>query len=236
LHYAAPGLVLGLIGRDSDRLEAVAALCRQCGAAVHLGAIDVRRRDELRAWIEAFDRGAPVDLVVANAGAMSGTPPGGEIEPADPAYALMETNVLGVLNTVQPLLPSMMARRRGQIALLSSIAAFAPVADAPSYAASKSAVMNYGLSLRALLASYGIGVSVIASGYVDTPMMHRESGKKPSVVNAEKAAAMMARGIARNRPLVVFPFVFGWATRLSGMLPDRMRRWIQRSFRFTVSD
>jgi short-subunit dehydrogenase len=236
LHYAAPGRVLGLLGRDSSRLEAVAALCRQRGAEVRLGAIDIRRREELMGWIEAFDRVAPVDLVIANAGVMGGTPPGGEIEPSEQAHGLMQTNVLGVLNTVQPLLPVMMARRRGQIAIVSSIAGFVPVADAPSYAASKSAVMNYGLSLRALLAPYGIGVSVIATGYIDTPMMRRESGKKPSVVSAEKAAAMMARGIKRNRALIVFPFLFGWATRLSGLLPDRVQRWALRSFRFTVSD
>lgn len=235
LHYAASGRVLGLLGRDDARLEAVAAECRRRGADVHLGAIDIRRREDVMAWIEAFDRSAPVELLVASAGVMHGTPPDGEIELSDAAHELIETNVLGVLNSVQPLLPVMMARRSGRIAIISSIAGFVPLPDAPSYAASKSAVMNYGLSLRAVLAPYGVGVSVICPGYVDTPMMHRELGAKPSVMRAEKAAALIARRVARNHALIVFPFFFGWITRLSGLLPDRIRRWTMGPFRFTVA-
>ena len=53
----------------------------------------------------------------------------------------METNVLGVLNSVQPVLPRMMARGAGQIGIVSSIAAFIPLPDAPSYSASKSAIL-----------------------------------------------------------------------------------------------
>src|SRR5690606_834367 len=98
-------------------------------------------------WIAAFEAQAPVDLLVANAGVMAGTPDGGAIEPADAAHALIEINLLGTLNTVQPLLPAMMARGRGQVAIVSSVAGFGPVPDAPSYAASKAALINYGLSL-----------------------------------------------------------------------------------------
>jgi hypothetical protein len=46
---------------------------------------------------------------------------------------------------------------------------------------------------------------------------------------------LIARGIARNRALIVFPFFFGWVTRISGLLPDRLRRWTAGPFRFTVA-
>jgi short-subunit dehydrogenase len=236
LHYARAGADLGLVGRHRQRLEASAAEARALGAGVSIGAIDVRSRAELAQWITEFDRAAPVDLVIANAGVMEGTPPGGAIEPPDAAHALVEINVLGLLNTVQPLLPAMMARRRGQIALISSIAGFVPLADSPSYCASKAAVTSYGLSLRDLLGPYGVGVSVICPGYVSTPMMQREHGPKPFVMRAEDAAAIIARGILRNRPMVVLPRFFGTMTRITGMLPERLRRRINRSFRFTVGE
>jgi short-subunit dehydrogenase len=235
LHYAGGGRVLGLLGRSIDRLEAVAGECRKRGAEVCTGTTDIRRRDEIMKWIEDFNRRSPVDLLVANAGVMEGTPPFGTIEPADAAYALMQTNVLGVLNTVQPLIPTMMARGHGQIAIISSLAGLIPLPDAPSYSASKSAVISYGMSLRALLAPRGVGVSVVCPGYVDTPMMRRESGPKPSKMTAEQAAVLIARGLERNRALIVFPFFFGLITRMSGLLPDRIRRWTLRPFRFTVS-
>lgn len=236
LRYAREGVFLGLLGRHRERLEGVAHDCRGLGADVATGVLDVRSRDDLRQWLVDFDSAAPVDLVIANAGVMEGTRPGGQIEPPDAAYALMETNVLGLLNTVQPLLPAMMARGRGQIALIGSIAGFVPLADAPSYSASKAAVMTYGLSLRDLLQPYGVGVTVICPGYISTPMAQRENGPKPFVMAADKAAEIIARGIANNKATVLLPRFFGTMTRISGMLPERIRRWSNRSFRFTVSD
>jgi short-subunit dehydrogenase len=234
--YAGEGCRLALLGRNEQRLAETAGECRALGVEVSIAAIDVRDRAGLATWIENFDRSAPVDLVIANAGVMEGRRPGGEIEPAEPAYRMMETNVLGVLNTVQPLLPKMMARRRGQIAIVSSIAGFTPLLDAPSYSASKSAVINYGLSLRALLGPRGIRVSVVCPGYIDTPMMHRESGPKPFKMTPEQAADAIYRGLERDRALIVFPRLFGWMTWLGGLLPDRLRRWAMGRFRFTVSD
>jgi short-subunit dehydrogenase len=235
LHYAKPGQILGLLGRNVERLDLVAAECRKRGAEVRTGAIDIRRREELKQWLEAFDRDHSVDLLIANAGVMEGTPPGGDIEPPDAAYDLIETNVLGLLNTVQPLLPSLIARGRGRVAVISSIAGFVPLPDAPSYSASKSAVTNYGLALRALLAPHGIGVTVVCPGYIDTPMMHRELGTKPFKMPADRAARLISRGIERDRALVVFPFFFGLITRIGGLLPDRLRRLTMGPFRFKVS-
>lgn len=236
LRYAREGAFLGLLGRHRERLDAVANGCRALGANVATGVLDVRSRDDLKRWLVDFDGAAPVDLVIASAGVMEGTPPGGQIEPPDAAYALMETNVLGLLNTVQPLLPAMMVRGRGQIALIGSIAGFVPLADAPSYSASKAAVLTYGLSLRDLLQPHGVGVTVICPGYISTPMAQRENGPKPFVMAADKAAEIIACGIASNKATVVLPRFFGTMTRISGMLPERIRRWSNRSFRFTVGD
>jgi short-subunit dehydrogenase len=235
LRYARDGATIGLIGRDQGRLQNVAAECQRRGANVRSGEIDVRDRAELMRWLEAFDTATPIDLLIANAGVMEGTPPGGKIEP-DAAYALIQTNVLGTLNTVQRLLPKMMTRGRGQIAIVSSIAGFIPLLDSPSYCASKAAVLNYGLALRALLHPYGIGVSVICPGYVTTPIMLRESGPKPFTVPPDKAADLICRGLDRNQAVIAFPFFFALVTRIGGLLPDRLRQWTMRPFRFTVSE
>lgn len=236
MHFARAGNSLGLLGRNQKRLDAVAAACRARGASVRTARIDTRSRGEMIEWIADFDRATPIDLLIANAGVMAGTRPGQHSEPPDAAHALMETNVLGVLNTVQPCLPGMMARGRGQIAIMSSLAGFVPLPDAPSYSASKSAVLNYGLALRALLAPHGVGVSVICLGYVDTPMTQQESGRKPFKMQADDAAERICRAIARNRALIVLPRFFGALTRIGGLLPDRVRRWTMRPFRFTVTD
>ena len=142
LRYARDDARLGLLGRDRARLDEVVAECRKSGAEVRGGMLDVRARDDMGAWLEDFDATWPIDLLIANAGIMVGSPGGGDVEGAEDSHAAFEINVIGVLNAVHPVLPKMIARGRGQIGIMSSLAGFIPLADAPSYCASKAAVLS----------------------------------------------------------------------------------------------
>lgn len=223
---------LGLLGRDKDRLGKVADECRRLGAEVSTSSLDVRARPEMKRWLCEFDTNTPIDILIANAGVMSGRAGTAEIKSPDASHALMETNVLGVLNSVQPVLLRMMARGYGQIGIMSSLAAFIPLPDAPTYSASKSAVLNYGLALRSALRQSGIGISVICPGYVTTPMLAQESGPKPFAMSAERAAELIMQGLQRNRSIIQFPLWFALATRLGGLMPEQLLRWTM--LRFTV--
>lgn len=224
LEYAAPGVVIGLLGRDAGRLDQVAVACRARGAETVVGVVDVSDRAALGAWLGDFDRLHPVDLVVANAGILVRMP-GGEVEPAEDAYRLMQINVLGVLNTVQPMIARMKERGRGQLALVASVAAFTPLPHSPSYSASKAAVLNYGLSLRAVLARHGVRVSVVCCGFVETPMIADIKDPKPFNMTAEKAADRIRRGLRQDRAVIMFPLFFALMSRLDGLWPDRVRRF-----------
>jgi len=232
LHYAAQGATLGLLGRDRERLDAVAAQCAAMGApSVGAGLIDVRARSELLAWMADFDRAAPIDLLFANAGMSGGTTADGAFEPNDASYALIETNVLGVFNSVHAVLPAMMARGRGQIALLGSLAGFIPLADSPSYCASKSAVLAYGRALDEGLRRHGIRVSVICPGFVETPMANRVLSAKPFQMTPDDAAKHIAKGLEHHRTIIAFPFPLVMLTRLGQLMPAWMRRWFSPPFR-----
>jgi NADP-dependent 3-hydroxy acid dehydrogenase YdfG len=167
LRYARDGARLGVLGRDRARLNHVAADCRQLGADVREGVVDVRDRQEMQAWVEDYDAAWPVDVLIANAGIMAGSPADGEVESAEDSRAIIETNVIGVLNSIHPLLPRMISRGRGQIGIISSLAGFIPLSDAPSYCASKAAVLSYGLALRDLTA---VATAARACGSVTIPM------------------------------------------------------------------
>jgi short-subunit dehydrogenase len=232
LRYACSGSVLGLMSRNGDRLNDVAEQCRRLGATVDAASLDVRARADMKHWLQTFDTRTPINILIANAGVMAGRTTNSNLESSTASYALMETNVLGVLNSVQPILPRMMARGRGQIGIVSSLAAFVPLADSPTYCASKSAVLSYGLALRSLLRQSGIGVSVICPGYVMTPMMQQETGPKPFAISADAAADIIVRGLQRDRSIIAFPVLFALIARLGGLLPDNVRRWTMP--RFTV--
>ena len=233
--YARDGARLALIARNRGRLEGVAEDCRISGSSgVEVAAIDVRERSALKAFLEDYDARYPVDLVIGNAGIMAGTSRDGEIETPELSHTLMETNVLGVLNTVHPLLSGMRARRRGQIAIIGSIAGFTPLPDSPSYAASKSALLSYALSLREPLAGIGVRVNVVCPGYIDTPMTDQIIGRKRWMIRVEDAAEQIHRGLERDAAVIAFPFALACMARLSGFLPHRFRQIFAGPFRFAV--
>ena len=221
--YARPGRTLALTGRDAARLDAVAALCRGAGATVRTAILSVTERDRLAEWLLEVDAAAPVDLVVANAGISGGT--GRMGEGAEQVRAILATNVDGVVNTVMPLLPAMRLRRRGQIALMSSLAGFVGMPSAPAYCASKAAVRVWGEALRGELARDGIAVSVICPGFVRTPMTEVNPFPMPFLMDADRAVRIIVGELARNRARIAFPWPTYAAVRLLGLLPPG---WIAR--------
>jgi NAD(P)-dependent dehydrogenase (short-subunit alcohol dehydrogenase family) len=119
-------------------------------------------------------------------------------EPAAQSRAIFAVNLDGVLNAVLPLLPAMQARRRGQLALMSSLAGFRGFHGAPAYCASKAAVRIWGESLRGDLRDSGIEVSVICPGYIESPMTARNKFYIPLRMPAAAAARIIRRGLARG--------------------------------------
>jgi short-subunit dehydrogenase len=219
-HYAAAGMRLVLTGRNASRLAAIADTCRNAGADAEAAAVDVVDREAMAALIAAADRAMPLDLVIANAGVSAGTL--GGPESADQVRRIIAVNVDGVVNTVQPAIEAMRPRRRGQIAIMSSLAAWRGFPGAPAYCGSKAAVKIWGEALRGNLHPDGIGVSVICPGYVETAMTASNDFWMPMLMSAEKAARIIARGLARNRARIAFPWPLYAAVALIGLLPPAL--------------
>ncbi len=215
--YADSGVSLALTGRDSTRLAAVAADCRGAGAAVESTTVSVTDGPALAAWIAERDAAAPLDLIIANAGISAGT--GGDGEGAAQARAIFDTNLTGVLNTVLPALEGMRARRRGQVAIMSSLASFRGFPGAPAYCASKAAVRVWGESLRSHLAAEGIGVTVICPGFVKSRMTAVNRFPMPMLMETEAAARTIRRGLARNKARIAFPWPLASLVWLIASLP-----------------
>jgi NADP-dependent 3-hydroxy acid dehydrogenase YdfG len=222
LRLAAPGATLLLTGRDAGRLEAAAAAARARGATVETALLDVTDAAATEAALTAFDAAGPVDLLVANAGVSAGLTPGRGPEDRAASRRVWAVNGLGMLNTVEPLLPAFIARGRGTVAIMSSLAALRPLPDMPSYSATKAAARAYGESLRGWLGPRGVAVSVICPGFVATAMSRRHRGFKPFEIGADRAADIIARGLARGRPLITFPRALAALCWLDQRLPPRL--------------
>ncbi len=220
--YAEPGVSLALCARNGERLEAVAERCRESGASVDAEVLNVTDRERMAAWIARRDAANPLDLVVANAGISGGGGGGGGGEADDQARAIFDINVTGMLNTITPASNAMRARRRGQIAVVSSVAGFRGLPTAPAYSASKAAVLAYGDALRVTLAADGLAVSVICPGFVESRMTETNRFHMPFLMNADRAAAIIKRRLAKGQGRIVFPLPMHAGARLLQLLPTAL--------------
>lgn len=218
-YYAAPSVILGLIGRDAQRLNEVAQSCQAQGAVVELGILDVCAHETLHEWLQQFDARHPVDLLIANAGVTSQIGADGSGESLAAIEQLLAVNVHGVLHTIHPLLEAMRQRGHGQIALVSSLAAYRGMPVTPAYSASKAAIKAYGEALRAWLQPEGIQVNIICPGFVKSNMSDQFPGQRPFMLTAEQAAQRIATGLQQNRAIIAFPAPLSWGMWCLSWLP-----------------
>ena len=224
LACAAPGTVLHLGGRDEARLAAVAADCHACGATVLPRLVDVCDAADMAGWIGAAER---LDLVIANAGIGAGIEDGAP-EPAAQARAIFATNLGGALNTALPAMDLMRRQPagpdgvRGRIATIASVAAFVPAPGAPSYCAAKAALDCWTVATAPAARAHGVRLTSVCPGYIRTPMTDRNRFPMPGLMDADRAARIVLRGIAAGRVRIAFPWWVAGAARLTGLLPPRL--------------
>ena len=164
LQYAIPERSLGLLGRDKERLGEVADACRACGAEVTIGAFDLLEAKATSTWMRAFDAAHPIDLLIVNAGVFTGHGADRAMETDDEIMAMLRINLESATTTIAAALPMLRVRRSGRIAIVGSLAALQPLADAPAYSASKAGLMSYGEALREWLIPDGVACDAHLSG------------------------------------------------------------------------
>jgi short-subunit dehydrogenase len=221
---ARPGAILHLSGRDSARLDAVATACRERGAAAHTMQLDVRDADAMTEWLR---HAGQLDLVVANAG-ISGRSKAGSAEDPGRTRAIFEINLNGVLNTVLPALAIMVEQPpgadgvRGRIVAIASLAAFMASPDSAAYCASKAAVHRWMIATQPMARRRGVLLTSVCPGFIRTAMTAGYQFPMPGLMDAERAARIILRGVAAGRARVAFPWWMAGAAHIAGMLPPRL--------------
>lgn len=224
--YAAPGIRLALGGRNRERLDETATACRTSGAEVTTAEIDVREREKLGAWVRSIDDAGPIDLAIAGAGITSGLGLGRLREDPETVRGMLAINLIGAVNTAEPLIERMCARGAGRIAFMGSIAAVRGLPSCPAYCAAKAAVHAYAESLRGGLAPQGVAVSLIVPGFVETALNRDIVSPKPLQISAEHAAQIIRRGLDRGKSVIAFPRILYYGTHVLRLLPARLGDYV----------
>ena len=230
---AAPGRRLALTGRAAARLAQVAAICRSKGAEVASAVFDIRD-PEVDRWIGERHAAAPIDLFIANAGVLLGAGDDPPPEPWPTVEEVLSVNAMATLRQAAHIGALMRSRGHGQLALISSQAAIRGLSGAPAYCASKAAVTAFAQGLRPNLAPYGVGVTVVLAGFIDTPMIRCHRGPKPLMMDSDEAARLILHRLRANPGRLAFPRLSALAMVLISLLPSDLGDRLLRASAFTV--
>ncbi len=210
---------VGLVARRLDKLKQLADEIQITGVAVAMAAADVGERGQLVAAIrELATHLGPVDLLVANAGV--GFPTLLSPLNVEQVEQMVRVNLLGVVYSIEAVLPSMLQRRSGHIAAVSSLAAYIGLPGESGYCATKAAINTYMDGLRVHLRGRGVSVTTICPGFVRTPMTAPNQFHMPWLIDADQAARRIVRALGRRRKVYNFPWQTALLMKAARWLPD----------------
>jgi short-subunit dehydrogenase len=213
---ARRGWSVALLARRTDLLDEVAG---SIGASAVAVPCDVTDADSVRAAVRSGEEalGGPFDLAVANAGV--GGPTHATKFNVSNAERMVRVNILGMMYLFDAVMPGMVERRSGRFAGVASLAGLRGLPTSSVYSATKSAMQSFLEASRGELALYGIKVTTVNPGFIDTPMTEKNKFKMPFLMNVGDAARIIADGIERGARVVEFPWPLSLALRIVRFFP-----------------
>ena len=239
----SPPLVY-ITGASGGIGQALAARFHRAGYRLALVA---RRADEVRAWAQAQAipaenhavyaadvrdiasitaagraclgaQGLP-DVVIANAGISVGMDTA-DASDLEVMRATFETNNLGLAATFQPFVAGMVARRRGSLVGIASVAGVRGLPGHGAYCSSKAAVISYCESLRGEMRASGVKVVTLLPGYIDTPLTRGNRYAMPFLMRPDAFADKAFGAIIAGASYRVIPWQMAVVARLLSALPN----------------
>jgi short-subunit dehydrogenase len=216
---AARGVAVGLTARRADRLGSLAGAIRAAGGTAAVAAADAADREATRAAITRLGESlGPIDLLIANAGV--GEECTAERFSAEALERMVRVNLLGAAYAIEAVLPGMLARGRGHLVGISSLAAYRGLPGSAGYGATKAGLSALLEGLRVELRGRGIAVTTVHPGFVRTPMTEGNGRPQPFLMEPEAASARILRGIAARRAEVNFPWPMAALLGAVRLLPN----------------
>jgi short-subunit dehydrogenase len=198
---ASAGVAIAATARSGEKLNALAA-SSEC---IKPYPADVLKPDELKSTVGKVEAElGPIDLALLGAGMYA--PFDIRKIDLDGFHRTMALNVDGVINAVAAVLPSMLMRNAGHIAIMGSLFGYAGWPGNGAYGASKAAVINLAESLKLELEGTGVAVTIINPGFVDTPLNAAyDAKKKLYVMSKERCARKILERLPRRPYEIAFP-------------------------------
>ena len=219
LRLAKEGWTVAATARSADGLESLENEAAKLKGKIVGFAGDIAERDQMSKIVESIEsQHGPIALAILNAGIYL------SVEAADLDLdkfdRSVDVNLKGTANCLAPVIKWMRARRKGHIALVSSVTGYGGLPTCTAYGATKAALINMAECMNIELARDGILVSIINPGFVDTPAQDDLNFSKPFMVSSETAARRIVNGLGKAKFEITFPKRFTYILKfLNNFLP-----------------
>ncbi|MGH8128492.1 MAG: SDR family NAD(P)-dependent oxidoreductase [Gammaproteobacteria bacterium] len=218
LALAAEGATVAASARREEALQALAREADLLAGRIIPYPVDVTEAAAVSQIVSRIEsEQGPIDCAILNAGLYG--PQRSDRFSAEGYRQVFEVNVLGVAQCLEAVLKTMSERREGEICIMGSLSAYRGLPEAAPYGATKAALQNMAESLAPGLARQGIRLRLISPGFVHTPMTEQNPFPMPLIMDVEKAAAIIVRGLHKNTFEIAFPTRLAWILKLARCLP-----------------
>lgn len=146
------------------------------------------------------------------------------------AEQTIDINLLGPMRAVSLVLPDMLKKHRGHIAIVGSVAGYSGLPKALAYGPSKAGIINFCENLYYDLLPQGLSVHMISPGFVATEATAKNDFEMPALITAEQAAQEILSGIQKGEFDIHFPKRFSRFLKFLRVLPYPLYFWIVRRF------
>lgn len=218
LRLAAEGCTVAASARGVDGLKSLELEADTLPGRIVAIPLDVTDASAIK---QAHDRittelGTP-DLCVLNAGTY--IPVNAKRLKAEDFQVQFDLNVMGTVKMLEAVIPGMVKRKSGRIAVVSSISGYRGLRTASAYGATKAALINMCEALRMELGDAGITVQLVNPGFIKTPLTDKNDFPMPFLMPVDKAVDQFYRGLLTNRFEITFPKRFTWMLKCVRLLP-----------------
>ncbi|MDB9871380.1 SDR family NAD(P)-dependent oxidoreductase [bacterium] len=224
INYADKEVVLGLASRRIDLLEIIKEEYKSLNCKIIIYKTDVRNTSECEQSAKDFiEVAGGIDILIANSGV--GSSDGLFSGTSEKINRVLDTNILGVTNTILPFLPRMKEQKSGTVVVVSSVASFIPIPHKGGYSASKVAVRRLFDSWRPVLVENGIKAVSICPGFIDTPMTEKILFK-PFLRDTNSATKAFIKAIEVGKKTYIYPWQMKLFVKAFNILPQFFYDWI----------
>jgi NADP-dependent 3-hydroxy acid dehydrogenase YdfG len=207
-----------LVAISARRIDQLRQLSAESGGSMLVVAADVTDPASMTAAASRIrEELGPIDLAVLSAGYWKQLT--GDDWDSEEFNRHVEVNLIGMSNSIAVVLPEMLARHRGVIAGISSVAGYRGLAGSQAYGATKAGQINLLESLRIQVARKGVRVITVCPGFVRTDLTAVNTFPMPFIIEPDTAGRAICDGLERERAEIVFPVRMAILMKAARLVP-----------------